>query len=142
MTQTPILLVVAGALLLGPGAAPALAQPAQPTQSATCPDDLEILVERAYAARAGLAVGDSLRLGPDPTAECHALVAGTFEPPADPATLTRERPRLLLHLPDLARLPDGCVFRPRCDRPIGKCSLERPELTGGEHCAACHVARQ
>lgn len=104
MTQTPILLVVAGALLLGPGAAPALAQPAQPAQSAACPDDLEVLVERAYAARADLAVGDSLRLGPDPAAECHALVAGTFEPPPDPATLTRERPRLLFHLPDLARL--------------------------------------
>ena len=63
----------------------------------------------------------------------------------DPARIeqaTRELPVIGGSLPDLARLPDGCVFRPRCDRPIGKCSLERPELTGGDHCAACHVARQ
>ena len=35
-----------------------------------------------------------------------------------------------------------CVFKPRCDRSIDKCTLERPVLTGGNHCAACHVAEQ
>ena len=106
MTRAYIRFLLAGALLVGPGAAPAIAQsaPPAPGAAASCPDELEILVERAYAARAGLAVGDSLRLGPNPAAECRARVAGTFEPPADPATLTRERPRLLFHLPDLARL--------------------------------------
>lgn len=69
-----------------------------------CPTDLELLVERSFAARAGLVVGSSLQIGDDPSTPCHATVAGTFEPPADPATLTRERPRLLLHLPDLGRL--------------------------------------
>lgn len=69
-----------------------------------CPADLEVLVERAFAARSALDVGDTLMIGDEPDASCRATVAGTFEPPADPATLTRERPRLLLHLPDLGRL--------------------------------------
>ena len=105
MTKTSIRFLLAGALLVG-SVAPGIAQsaPPAPGAAATCPDDLEVLVERAYASRADLAVGDSLRLGPDPAAECRARVTGTFEPPADPATLTRERPRLLFHLPDLARL--------------------------------------
>lgn len=71
---------------------------------ASCPDALEILVERSYAARATLDAGSTVWLGSQPAVPCRATVAGTFEPPADPATLTRERPRLLLHLPDLARL--------------------------------------
>lgn len=66
-----------------------------------CPANLEVLVERAFAARAGLAPGDALRLGDRPDTRCAAHVAGIFEPPADPATLTRERPRILFHLPDL-----------------------------------------
>lgn len=69
-----------------------------------CPTDLELLVERSFGGRAGLVVGSSLHIGDDPSTPCPATVAGTFEPPADPATLTRERPRLLLHLPDLGRL--------------------------------------
>ena len=71
-----------------------------------CPDDLEILVERAFATRADLQPGAMLRIGDGPATPCPARVAGTFEPPADPATLTRERPRVLLHLPDLGRLAD------------------------------------
>lgn len=71
---------------------------------ADCPDGLNILVERSFAARAGLDTGSVVWLGSQPAAPCRATVAGTFEPPADPATLTRERPRLLLHLPDLGRL--------------------------------------
>lgn len=98
MTAVRTLLVALGAL--GPGLV--LGAPSAAAQ--TCPDDLEVLVERAFAERAGLGTGDSLRLGSASAATCVARVAGTFEPPADPATLTRERPRLLFHLPDLGRL--------------------------------------
>ncbi len=65
-----------------------------------------MLVETSFAARTGLVAGDSIRVGGTPEASCVARVAGTFVPPPDPATLTRERPRLLFHLPDLARLAD------------------------------------
>jgi len=71
----------------------------------SCPQDLEILVERPFAARASLAPGDRVLLGARPDDEpCEAVVAGVFEPRADPASLTRERPRVLLQLPQLARL--------------------------------------
>jgi oligopeptide/dipeptide ABC transporter ATP-binding protein len=30
--------------------------------------------------------------------------------------------------PDLARLPDGCAFEPRCEWAVERCSKERPEL--------------
>lgn len=69
-----------------------------------CPDGLEVLVDAGFADRTGLEPGDSLRVGATPGAACMARVAGTFVPPPDPATLTRERPRFLFHLPDLARL--------------------------------------
>lgn len=70
-----------------------------------CPPGLEILVERPFADRASLAPSDSVRVGSRPDgALCPAAVAGVFEPRADPASLTRERPRVLLQLPELARL--------------------------------------
>jgi len=37
-------------------------------------------------------------------AACPILIAGIFDPAADPAELTRERPRLVFHLADLQRL--------------------------------------
>lgn len=83
------------------------AVPAGEAMAATdsCPQDLEILVERPFAARAALAPGDRVLLGARPDGEpCEAVVAGVFEPRADPASLTRERPRVLLQLPQLARL--------------------------------------
>lgn len=89
-----------------PDVPPRLPGSAVPSPDSLCPPELEVLVERSFAARALLGVGDTLRLGSEPAAECRARVAGTFEPAADPATLTRERPRLLFHLPDLARLSD------------------------------------
>lgn len=97
--QTRKLIPLVAALQLGV-AGLALAQ----DSANSCPADLEVLVERAFAARSALDVGDTLMIGDEPTPSCLATVAGTFEPPADPATLTRERPRLLLHLPDLGRL--------------------------------------
>ena len=61
----------------------------------------------------------------------------------DPARIeqaTRNLPVIAGKLPDLVDLPDGCVFRTRCDVSIELCSRERPPLEGGDHCAACHVA--
>jgi oligopeptide/dipeptide ABC transporter ATP-binding protein len=63
----------------------------------------------------------------------------------DPARIkeaTRILPVIGGMLPDLVELAGGCVFRPRCDRSIDICRLERPDLCGGNHCAACHVAGQ
>ncbi len=63
----------------------------------------------------------------------------------DPARIketTRNLPVIGGTLPDLVDLPVGCVFRPRCDRTIDICKLERPALCGGNHSAACHVAGQ
>ena len=41
--------------------------------------------------------------------------------------------------PNLARLPRGCVFQPRCSYAISKCQEESPELkkVGENHYAAC-----
>jgi len=43
--------------------------------------------------------------------------------------------------PNLANVPEGCAFRPRCDYAIEKCSKETPQLVsiGGKHERACWV---
>jgi len=43
--------------------------------------------------------------------------------------------------PDLANLPDGCAFQPRCKFATEQCQLEKPELTKSEedHKVACWV---
>jgi len=42
--------------------------------------------------------------------------------------------------PDLAHLPPGCRFRPRCSLAIERCGREEPVLEGeAEHLAACFV---
>ena len=70
-----------------------------------CPEGLEVLVERPYAARAGIEVGATVRLRAAPEAEaCPAVVAGLFEPAADPSRIMATRPRLLFHLPHLQAL--------------------------------------
>lgn len=72
-----------------------------------CPAGLEVLVERPYAAAAGLTVGSAVVVRPAIEAEpCNAVVAGIFEPPPDPATLNATRPRVLFHLPHLQTLTD------------------------------------
>jgi len=45
-------------------------------------------------------------------------------------------------VPDLARLPKGCPFRPRCGRSSEICETAEPELLGiaSQHMAACHHA--
>ena len=39
--------------------------------------------------------------------------------------------------PDLARIPPGCPFSPRCSYAQDRCTQERPTLTEGEHRYAC-----
>ncbi|MFP3998599.1 MAG: ABC transporter ATP-binding protein [Desulfobacterales bacterium] len=43
--------------------------------------------------------------------------------------------------PDLANLPDGCAFYPRCRYAVEKCRLQIPPLesVGGEHEKACWI---
>ena len=62
--------------------------------------------------------------------------------PARIKKATRNLPVIGGSLPDLVELPDGCVFRPRCDISIDRCRSERPGLEGSNHCIACHLARQ
>jgi oligopeptide/dipeptide ABC transporter ATP-binding protein len=63
----------------------------------------------------------------------------------DPAGIkeaTRNLPVIAGTLPDLADVPEGCIFRPRCDASVDICTRERPALEGGDHCSACHVTGQ
>lgn len=55
---------------------------------------------------------------------------------------TRVLPVIPGGLPDMVDLPNGCVFRPRCDMAVDLCVRERPTLEGNDHCAACHVTGQ
>ncbi len=43
--------------------------------------------------------------------------------------------------PNLAKLPPGCPFRPRCRHAIDRCAVERPELetVADEHKKACWI---
>ena len=45
-------------------------------------------------------------------------------------------------VPDLSNLPDGCLFRQRCDRCVERCSQQVPEFseTRRGHFVACHKA--
>ena len=71
----------------------------------TCPDPLDILVERKLASRFEMKPGDLVSIGPGPGAPgCPGTVSGVYEPAADPSELARERPRIALHLDDLGRL--------------------------------------
>jgi oligopeptide/dipeptide ABC transporter ATP-binding protein len=55
--------------------------------------------------------------------------------------LLREIPGIV---PNLIRLPAGCLFAPRCDRVIDQCRKERPPLfvLGKDHGARCWVAEK
>ena len=64
----------------------------------------------------------------------------------DPARIserTRQLPIIAGALPDLVELPEGCVFRTRCDRAVAECAQRRPALedAGDGHRVACFVAR-
>lgn len=86
--------------------APTAQETADGSDSLGCVTPLVLLVEHAFAESYGLEVGDELRLGSNPGQLCRATVAGLFDPPADPAALAKGRPRVLLHLPQLASLAD------------------------------------
>lgn len=87
-----------------PSIAAETASPAMASET-VCPHDLELLIERPYAARAGIEPGAVVRLRGAPEAEsCPAVVAGLFEPRPDPSELVATRPRVLLHLPHLQAL--------------------------------------
>jgi oligopeptide/dipeptide ABC transporter ATP-binding protein len=60
----------------------------------------------------------------------------------DPARIAKSDghlPVIAGQLPDLVELPDGCVFRDRCDRAMERCRSERPEPANGARLAACHL---
>jgi len=44
-------------------------------------------------------------------------------------------------VPDLSRLPEGCKFRPRCERCFEPCDRTRPEMVAvrPDHLVACHL---
>ena len=46
-------------------------------------------------------------------------------------------------VPNLAHLPAGCSFAPRCDRCVARCASEQPELVtvGSGHEVRCHLAK-
>ena len=65
----------------------------------------QMAVERALADRLGLAVGDTVRLGPAPDSLGRlAVIAAVYEPRPDPAQISRGALRVRLHLPDLAAM--------------------------------------
>lgn len=127
----------------------AIAPGARVAAPAECPPGLEVLAEAGFATRTGIEPGDSLRVGPTPEAACVARVAGTFVPPPDPATLTRERPRFLFHLPELAWLaerPDAVdrftlKLRPGAD-PDSVAAFLGPVMPGARVMSAAELADQ
>ncbi len=138
-------LMTAGALV-----AAFLPWAAAPASGQDCPDGLEVLVERPYAEDAGLAAGATVSMrsaiGADP---CTAVVAGTFEPPPDPATLNATRPRVLLHLPHMQALTgrrDEVDYftvrvRPGTDLAVLAADLE-PLLPGAQVLPVSEVAER
>jgi putative ABC transport system permease protein len=90
--------------LLTASVSPGVAQEDTNARSA-CPPDLELLVERRLADEFALASGSVIRIAASPGLQgCPATVAGVYEPQADPSELARDRRRVILHIPDLARL--------------------------------------
>jgi peptide/nickel transport system ATP-binding protein len=62
--------------------------------------------------------------------------------PARIAGATRELPTIPGDLPNLVRLPQGCIFQARCPDRFERCG-ERPALgVGAGHTVACHLAAQ
>jgi oligopeptide/dipeptide ABC transporter ATP-binding protein len=53
-----------------------------------------------------------------------------------------KRERIVLHgeMPSALHPPDGCTFHTRCPVAVVRCRIERPELAGAVHAAACHRA--
>lgn len=64
--------------------------------------------------------------------------------PARIAERSRQLPIIPGGLPDLVDLPDGCVFRERCEQAGAECTMRAPllEACGRGHRVACHLAGQ
>ncbi|RKF17115.1 ABC transporter ATP-binding protein [Roseovarius spongiae] len=63
----------------------------------------------------------------------------------DPARIkdaTRQLPTIPGTLPDLVRVPPGCIFRNRCEHAWERCATEHPPhyaASGPRHVASCHL---
>src|SRR5260221_2204337 len=62
----------------------------------------------------------------------------------DPARLSqasRTLPTIGGEVPDLIRLPSGCIFAPRCPKAFARCRSEAPQthVVAPEHTASCHL---
>ncbi len=74
----------------------------------------------------------------------HPYTAALLE--CDPGRIkrsSRDLPTIEGDIPDLAALPPGCIFEPRCPARIARCASERPawRARGEAHHAACHLDR-
>jgi len=98
-----VFVLVAGAALCRADAGSLRAQTVDPGTG--CPTVPRVLIERSLADLLGLGPGDAVSVSAAPDAAgCPAMIGGVYEPEADPSELARERPRILMHLPDVARL--------------------------------------
>ena len=66
---------------------------------------------------------------------------------AVPRTVDRKRGQRTVtpgEPPDLARLPSGCVFHPRCKYARDRCKVEEPALrdVGNDYWVSCHFAEE
>jgi len=56
---------------------------------------------------------------------------------------TRVLPTIPGELPDLVHVPQGCIFRPRCDHAFSRCVEKPPPYpVGPGHSAACHLVAE
>ena len=107
--------------------------------------DLGVVAETAERV-AVMYAGRIVEVGP---------VAEVFPRPAHPYTagLMRSQPQVSRRgqlspipgaPPNLARLPSGCAFHPRCPHAQAICIAERPALTrvAGDRASACHFAER
>jgi putative ABC transport system permease protein len=93
-----------------------------------------VAVERRLAEELGLAVGDTLRMGPSVDSLTKlGVVTAIYEPRPDPAEIAKRERHVRLHLPDLASLlgaPDrvdrfGVELRPGVPPDSGAAALNR-----------------
>jgi len=97
ITRLRILLAI-GCCLLAAASSPVIAAEAN-----SAPAVADVLVSRQLAARAHLAIGDTIRLAADPAGArvVRCRVAGVYEPTPDPMRFNVERLEVRLHLDDL-----------------------------------------
>ncbi|RWI85433.1 MAG: ABC transporter ATP-binding protein [Mesorhizobium sp.] len=74
---------------------------------------------------------------------CHPYTQALLE--CDPARIReirRELPTITGDVPNLRRVPTGCVFTPRCPTAFDRCQVEHPAdwFVGERQVARCHLA--